>query len=113
MVKGKNAPLYVVSVSGPKMYGLNTSFWSDRVASMTQLYQHISVDSNLLEYKSFTVAGDLYDHFTISKSKKGINSFKEGPDVAKINQRTEIPEGAVKNYNEEELQKYKSKFQVK
>ncbi len=80
---------------------------------MTQLYQHISVDSNLLEYKSFTVAGDLYDHFTISKSKKGINSFKEGPDVAKINQRTEIPEGAVKNYNEEELQKYKSKFQVK
>jgi len=113
MVKSTNAPLYVVSVSGPKMYGLNTSFWSDRVASMTQLYQQISVDSNLLEYKSFTVAGDLYDHFTISKSKKGINSFKEGPDVAKINQRTEIPEGAVKNYNEEELQKYKSKFQVK
>jgi hypothetical protein len=112
-VKGKNAPLYVVSVSGPKMYGLNTSFWSDRVASMTQLYQHISVDSNLLEYKSFTVTGDLYDHFTITKNKKGINSFKEGSDVAKIKQRTEIPEGAIKNYNQDELEKYKTKFPEK
>ena len=113
MVKGKNSPLYVVSVAGPKMYGLNTSFWSDRVASMTQLYQHISISSDKLEYKSFTVGGDLYDHFTISKNKKGINSFKEGSDVAKINQRTEIPEGAVKNYSVDELQKYKSKFPEK
>ena len=113
LVKGKNAPLYVVSVAGPKMYGLNTSFWSDRVASMTQLYQHISISSDKMEYQSFTVAGDLYDHFTISKNKKGINSFKEGSDVAKISQRTEIPEGAVKNYSEDELQKYKSKFQEK
>jgi len=37
----KNSPMYVVSVAGPKMYGLNTSFWSDRMASNTQLYQHI------------------------------------------------------------------------
>jgi predicted phosphodiesterase len=113
MVKGINPPLYVVSVSGPKMYGLNTSFWSDRMASMTQLYQNISISQDKLEYQSFTVAGDLYDHFTISKNKKGVNSFKEGAEVAKINQRTEIPEGAVKNYNEEELKKYQSKFPEK
>lgn len=110
MVKGKNAPLYVVSVAGPKMYGLNTSFWSDRAASMTQLYQNISISSDKLEYQSFTVAGDLYDHFTISKNKKGINSFKEGSDVAKINQRTEIPEGAKERYSVEELEKYQKKF---
>jgi predicted phosphodiesterase len=113
MVKGINPPLYLVSVSGPKMYGLNTSFWSDRMASMTQLYQNISISSDKLEYQSFTVAGELYDHFVISKNKKGVNSFKEGPEVGKINQRTEIPEGAVKNYSEEELLKYKSKFQKK
>jgi len=112
-VKGKNAPLYIVSVSGPKMYGLNTSFWSDRMASMTQLYQHISISQDKLEYQSFTVAGDLYDHFTISKNKKGENNFNEGAEVARIKQRTEIPESAVKNYNEEELQKYKSKFSEK
>ena len=113
IVEGKNATLYVVSVAGPKMYGLNTSFWSDRMGSMTQLYQNISINQDKLEYQSFTVAGDLYDHFVISKNKKGINSFKESAEVAKINQRTEIPEGAVKNYNEEELQKYRSKFQKK
>ncbi|KAF0239552.1 MAG: hypothetical protein FD181_140 [Prolixibacteraceae bacterium] len=59
------------------------------------------------------LAGDLYDHFTINKDKEGINSFSEGSDVAKINQRTEIPEGAVKNYSENELQKNQAKFPEK
>lgn len=113
MIKGKNPPLYVVSVSGPKMYGLNTSFWSDRMASMTQLYQHISVDSGKLEYKSFTIAGDLYDHFTISKNSSGKNNFREGGETGKIKQRTEIPESALKGYSPEELEKYKTKFQAK
>jgi hypothetical protein len=110
MVKGKNAPLYVVSVAGPKMYGLNTSFWSDRVASMTQLYQHISVSQDKLEYQSFTVAGDIYDHFIIKKDKNGKNSFREGSEVAKIKQRTEIPESAKDRYSTEELEKYQKKF---
>jgi predicted phosphodiesterase len=110
MLKGKNSPLYVVSVSGPKMYGLNTSFWSDRMASMTQLYQHISIESNQLEYKSFTVSGDLYDHFTISKNGSGKNKFKEGGEVDKIKQRTQIPESAKNGYSPEELEKYKTKF---
>jgi predicted phosphohydrolase len=110
MVKGKNAPLYVVSVAGPKMYGLNTSFWSDRVASMTQLYQHISINSNKLEYKSFTVAGELYDHFVISKNKKGVNTFIEGPEVNAIYQRTEIPESALEKYSDEELKIYQKKL---
>lgn len=113
MVKAKNPPLYVVSVAGPKMYGLNTSFWSDRVASMTQLYQHISISHNKLEYQSFTVAGDLYDHFIISKNKKGINSFQEGTEVKKINLRTEIPESARARYSEEEMEKYRAKFHEK
>jgi predicted phosphodiesterase len=113
MVKGKNAPLYVVSVAGPKMYGLNTSFWSDRVASMTQLYQHISISHDKLEYQSFTVAGDLYDHFIISKNKKGKNSFQEGTEVKKINLRTEIPESARARYSEEEMEKYRAKFHEK
>ena len=110
MVKGKNAPLYVVSVAGPKMYGLKTSFWSDRVASMTQLYQHISISSDKLEYESFTVAGDLYDHFIIKKDKNGKNSFSEGSEIAKIKQRTEIPESAKDRYSAEELEKYQKKF---
>ncbi len=107
----KNNPVYVVSVSGPKMYGLNTSFWSDRVASNTQLYQHISFSGSVLNYQSFTVAGDLYDEFQIVKNKKGENRFIESKKIGQIKQRTEIPSGAREKYNEEELKKYQQKFQ--
>jgi 3',5'-cyclic AMP phosphodiesterase CpdA len=111
---GKNArnyPVYVVSVAGPKMYGLNTSFWSDRMASNTQLYQHISFNGNVLNYQSFTVAGDLYDEFRIEKDKKGKNRFVESKIVKQIKQRTEIPPSAREKYNEEELKKFQQKFQ--
>jgi len=107
----KNYPVYVVSVAGPKMYGLNTSFWSDRMASNTQLYQHISFKGNTLNYQSFTVAGDLYDEFQLVKNKKGKNSFIESKKPGLIRPRTEIPTSAIKNYNEEELKKYQQKFQ--
>jgi 3',5'-cyclic AMP phosphodiesterase CpdA len=111
-VKGKNMPLYVVSVAGPKMYGLNTSFWSDRVGSMTQLYQHISIDQNELEFQSFMVSGELYDHFVIRKDKNGVNTFTEGAEVGKIAQRTEIPANALKKYTDEDIRRYRQKFQV-
>jgi 3',5'-cyclic AMP phosphodiesterase CpdA len=107
----KNNPVYVVSVSGPKMYGLNTSFWSDRVASNTQLYQHISFNGGVLNYQSYTVAGELYDEFKIVKNKKGKNRFIESKKVGQIKQRTEIPPGTIEKYNEEDLKKYRQKFQ--
>jgi hypothetical protein len=110
MAKGKNLPLYVVSMAGPKMYGLNTSFWADRMASMTQLYQHISVAGNKLEYKSFTVSGDLYDHFVIKKSRQGRNRFREGKTTGNIEQRIEIPQDAINRYSEGDLQKFRMKF---
>jgi hypothetical protein len=110
MMKTKNLPLYVVSMAGPKMYGLNTSFWADRVASMIQLYQHISISGNKLEYKSFTVSGELYDHFVILKNRQGRNQFREGRPVGKIEQRIEIPADAIKRYSEEDLQKFREKF---
>jgi len=109
-VTGKNIPLYVVSVAGPKMYGLNTSFWSERMGSLTQLYQHISVSREKLEFKAFTVAGELYDHFIISKSQNGTNTFIESPEVAEIVQRTEIPKSALEKYSEDELKLYQQKF---
>jgi 3',5'-cyclic AMP phosphodiesterase CpdA len=107
----KNYPVYVVSVAGPKMYGINTSFWSDRMASNTQLYQHISFNGNVLNYQSFTVAGDLYDEFRIEKDKKGKNRFVESKMLKQIKQRTEIPTSAREKYNEEEIKKYQQKFQ--
>jgi hypothetical protein len=107
----KNKPVYVVSVAGPKMYGLNTSFWSDRMASNTQLYQHISFNDNILSYQAVTVAGDLYDEFRIEKDKKGKNRFVESKKLGQIKQRTEIPASAREKYTEEELKKHQQKFQ--
>lgn len=112
-VNSNNNPMYVVSVAGEKMYGLNTSFWSDRVASNTQLYQNISFSGDTLSYKSFTIAGELYDEFILIKNKTGINRVIESKKVLDIEQRTEIPEGEGENYNAEEMQKYQQKFPKK
>ncbi len=106
----KNKPMYVVSVAGPKAYGLSTGFWSDRMASNTQLYQHLSVDDNSLTYQSFTVTGQLYDEFRIVKNKKGENRITVPEKIKNLEQRTEIPENAKDRYTEEDLQKYQQKF---
>jgi 3',5'-cyclic AMP phosphodiesterase CpdA len=108
--KINNIPMYVVSVAGPKMYGLNTSFWSDRMASNTQLYQHILVEGNTIDYKAYTVDGELYDAFKLVKKKSGRNNVVESNEVNNIKQRSDIPEGAQKKYTEDELKKYKKQF---
>jgi hypothetical protein len=106
----RNHPMYVVSVAGEKMYGLNTSFWSDRVASNTQLYQYITFSGNTMSFKSYTVSGDLYDDFELIKNKAGINRVVISRKVTGIMQRTEIPEGEEGEYTKEEMQKYLQKF---
>lgn len=106
----KNPPMYVVSVAGPKMYGLNTSFWSDRMASETQLYQHIGIAGDTLSFKSFMVNGQLYDDFMLIKTKGSANKVVVSEDVAEITQRTNIPEKAKQKYTEEEILKYKQQF---
>jgi 3',5'-cyclic AMP phosphodiesterase CpdA len=58
--------VYVVSVSGPKMYeAVRANFV--RLAEDTQLYQIISVDGDKLHYEARTAAGRLYDAFTLVK----------------------------------------------
>ena len=44
--------VYVVSVSGPKMYGITKGNYAKRVAENTQLYQVIHIDDKNLEYKA-------------------------------------------------------------
>ena len=45
--------VYVVSVSGPKMYPITKGAYAKRVAENTQLYQIIDVDNNTLRYRAF------------------------------------------------------------
>lgn len=46
--------MYVVSVSGPKMYGLTTEEWYTKAAENTQLFQIVSVGRDTLNYEART-----------------------------------------------------------
>jgi 3',5'-cyclic AMP phosphodiesterase CpdA len=61
--------VYVVSVSGPKMYELKPKDeqWWARAAEDTQLYQVIRIGGDRLSYESHTARGHVYDAFELQK----------------------------------------------
>jgi purple acid phosphatase-like protein/calcineurin-like phosphoesterase family protein len=61
--------VYIVSVSGPKMYDLDPAVRKtmQRTGKCTQLFQVITVDQARLEYRCFDAAGRLFDSFTLQK----------------------------------------------
>lgn len=59
--------VYVVSVSGPKMYDLGRRPFMMRAAEDTQLFQIITIDGNELRYEARTANDELYDAFTLQK----------------------------------------------
>ncbi len=74
--------VYVVSVSGPKMYDLSDDPWMKRKARNTQLFQVITIDNNKMTYEAFSADGELYDAFDLIKSgKKGNKLVNKIPAV--------------------------------
>jgi DNA repair exonuclease SbcCD nuclease subunit len=74
--------VYVVSVSGPKMYNLQRHPFMTRHAEDTQLYQIIHVDGDKLHFEAFTASGELYDAFTLTKQSGAKNILTEqAPDT--------------------------------
>lgn len=71
--------VYVVSVTGPKMYELapDPHIGIRRVAENTQLYQIVSIDGPVLRYQAHTATGDLYDAFTLRKRASARNEMIE------------------------------------
>jgi 3',5'-cyclic AMP phosphodiesterase CpdA len=69
--------VYVVSVSGPKMYKLQRQPFMPRQAENTQLYQIIHVDGGTLRYEARTAVGEIYDAFTLRKRPGEINELIE------------------------------------
>ncbi len=59
--------MYVVSVSGPKMYKADNKDWMEHFGSFKQLYQVITINNNELVYESFTTDGQLFDTFILKK----------------------------------------------
>ncbi len=81
--KDQTGTVYVVSVSGGKMYKLKPQRWNNyeaelqREAENTQLFQVISVDGDKLSYQSYTATGELYDAFDLVKNQGAPNTFIE------------------------------------
>ena len=79
-------PVYVVSVSGPKMYSIShKKDWMDRVAEGTQLYQILHVEESKIRYEAYTTTGKLYDAFELHKQgndrpNKLVNHIPDTPE---------------------------------
>lgn len=60
--------VYVVSVSGPKMYSVNPKFENlmVKMGKDTQLFQVLSVEQDELKYQCFTATGEIFDEFLLN-----------------------------------------------
>ena len=81
-------PVYMVSVTGAKMYGVNERARTqpDRSAEDTQLFQTIAVERDRLSVRTYTADDRLYDAFDIQRDAKGNNVLHE-PALARAPER--------------------------
>ena len=89
-------PVYMVSVAGAKMYGLNdrSATQPDRVAEDTSLFQIIDVADNRLSLRAYLNTGVLYDGFDLVKADNG-NRLEELPDDLPTVRRCSGPQQAI------------------
>ena len=73
----KPSVVYVVSVSGPKLYPAGTKTWMEKSGGNLQLFQVITIQDNRLSYKSITANGNLFDAFRIERQRNGKKRFVE------------------------------------
>ena len=66
-------PVYLVSVTGSKMYRLNdrAGRQPDKVAEATELYQIVDVEPQRLKFRTYTASGRLYDGFDLERTAAG------------------------------------------
>ena len=110
--KNPDGPVYVVSISGPKMSRLSLQDWMDRAAVNTQLYQTITISKDKLSYQAYTVSGDLYDAFDLRKNSKGKNQLIDLSKKITAPERLEIPEKMRTGLNEAEFKNYNDRFKA-
>ncbi len=108
--KNPTEPIYVVSVSGPKMYDIGLQDWMDRAASNVQLFQIISVENNKLSYKSYEATGELYDAFDLVKNKKGKKKMLDYNDSLPV-EKLDLPPAVKERFTPEKLGEYESRFE--
>lgn len=109
-VKAKSGPVYVVSVSGPKMYISGFEDWMDNAAVNLQLYQVVHISNDSLKYEAFTVTGELYDAFTLVKEKNRSNTFYD-LTPAGMPIFGDLPPRYIQNMDTVEVKEYQTRFQ--
>lgn len=72
-------PVYLVSVTGSKMYGLNSRAGTqpDRAAEDSAFYQVVDVEADRLIFRTWTATGRLYDGFELHRHADGGNRLVE------------------------------------
>lgn len=92
----ESGTVYVVSVSGPKMYALGANLRDSlpRVAEDTQLFQVISIQGDELTYQAKTATGRLYDKFLLKKSPGKSNVLVEMVPETPLRLRSTPPAAA-------------------
>jgi 3',5'-cyclic AMP phosphodiesterase CpdA len=88
--------VYVVSVSGPKMYAGGNTEWAVRAAEDTQLFQVITIDGGELRYEARTATGRLYDAFTLKKRAGLANELVEPQALPPERRRPPAPPAPAK-----------------
>lgn len=69
--------VYVVSVSGPKLYEAGDKDWMQKSGSSLQLFQEIAITKGELIFKAYTADGNLFDQFVLKKKNDGTNKMVE------------------------------------
>lgn len=65
----KSGTMYIVSVSGSKMYETEPMEWADIIGSHIQVYQLINIKNDTLSFQSCLATGELFDAFDLIKRK--------------------------------------------
>jgi 3',5'-cyclic AMP phosphodiesterase CpdA len=100
--------IYVVSISGPKMYRLERESFMKRAAEGVQLYQIIHVDGDRLRYEARTADGKLYDAFTLVKRPGQTNQvIDEAPQTPEFSRETAESEEDEKDNGSTDKEKEK------
>ncbi|MES2498371.1 MAG: metallophosphoesterase family protein [Pseudomonadota bacterium] len=75
-------PVYLVSVTGSKMYGLNDRARTqpDKTAEATELYQIVDVAADQLRFRTYTASGKLYDGFDLLRAADGSKRLEEAKE---------------------------------
>lgn len=65
----EHGTVYVVSVTGPKMYSVNSNYehLMARTDGYAQLFQVLDVTLEKISYKSYTLTGKIFDSFELTK----------------------------------------------